>query len=62
MLHHLPISPANFIEPLRGSIQSTQLCGFHADPADQIIVATAKIHGSLLVTQDQKILNYFQRK
>ncbi len=42
-------------------IKSTQLSGFHADPADQIIVATAKVHNSLLVTQDQKILNYFQR-
>ena len=41
-------------------IQSTQLSGFHADPADQIIVATSKVHGLLLVTQDQKILNYFQ--
>lgn len=41
-------------------IQSTQLSGFHADPADQIILPTAKVHGSLLVTQDQKILNYFQ--
>ncbi|NER03803.1 MAG: type II toxin-antitoxin system VapC family toxin [Okeania sp. SIO3C4] len=41
-------------------IQSTRLSGFHADPADQIIVATAKVHNSLLVTQDQKILNYFQ--
>ena len=41
-------------------IQSTQLSGFHADPADQIIVATAQVHNLLLVTQDQKILNYFQ--
>lgn len=41
-------------------IKSTQLSWFHADPADQIIVATAQVHDSLLVTQDQKILNYLQ--
>ncbi len=43
-------------------IQSTQLSGFHADPADQMIVATAKVHDLFLVTQDQKILNYFQEQ
>ncbi|QDZ40588.1 type II toxin-antitoxin system VapC family toxin [Euhalothece natronophila Z-M001] len=37
---------------------STQLIGFHADPADQIIVATAKVNNCPLLTQDQKILNY----
>lgn len=42
-------------------IQSTRLSGFHADPADQIIVATAMISGSLLLTQDEKILNYLQK-
>jgi PIN domain nuclease of toxin-antitoxin system len=39
-------------------LQSTRLAGFHADPADQIIVATAKIYDALLLTQDRKILNY----
>lgn len=39
-------------------ITSTQLTGFHADPADQIIVATAKIYQVPLLTQDQKIINY----
>ncbi|MFM2432986.1 MAG: hypothetical protein RLZZ511_4200 [Cyanobacteriota bacterium] len=39
-------------------LQSTRLTGFHNDPADQIIVATAKVHNAFLVTQDQKILNY----
>ena len=38
--------------------QSTRLSGFHADPADQIIVATAKVYGSSLLTQDHKILSY----
>lgn len=38
---------------------STQLPGeFHKDPADQIIVATARIHGFPLLTADRKILAY----
>ena len=39
-------------------LQSTHLTGFHADPADQIIVATAKVYNSSLLTQDRKILDY----
>ncbi len=39
-------------------VESTQLVGFHADPADQIIVATARIQGCPLLTADQKILDY----
>jgi len=38
---------------------STQLPGsFHRDPADQIIVATARIHACPLVTSDQKLIRY----
>jgi len=41
------------------AIESTRLPGeFHRDPADQIIVATARVYGSSLVTSDDKILNY----
>jgi PIN domain nuclease of toxin-antitoxin system len=41
------------------AIESTQLPrGFHRDPADQIIVATARLYDCLLVTSDSKILNY----
>jgi len=41
------------------SIESTQLPGtFHKDPADQIIVATARINNCPLVTSDGKILKY----
>jgi PIN domain nuclease of toxin-antitoxin system len=41
------------------AIESTQLpAGFHRDPADQIIVATARIHSCPLLTADVKILNY----
>lgn len=41
------------------AIESTQLPGeFHRDPADQIIVATARVHGCPLVTSDSKFLKY----
>ena len=39
-------------------IQSTKLTGFHRPPADQTIVATAKIHGCPVLTADAKILAY----
>jgi PIN domain nuclease of toxin-antitoxin system len=42
-------------------LESTRLSGFHADPSDQIIVATARVSGLSLLTQDQKILNYLQK-
>ena len=31
---------------------------FHGDPADQILVATARHHGAMLVTKDQRIRRY----
>lgn len=38
---------------------STRLPGtFHRDPADQIIVATARVHDLKLATCDEKILGY----
>lgn len=43
----------------RIAVESTQLPGgFHADPADQIIVATARVYGYPLVTVDAKIIAY----
>lgn len=43
----------------RIAIESTQLPGtFHKDPADQIIVATARVLGVELLTVDEKILRY----
>lgn len=39
-------------------VDSTQLSGFHNDPFDQVIVATARINGCPLLTADGKILNY----
>ena len=48
----LPLTP-------RIAVESTQLPGtFHKDPADQIIVATARVYNCPLVTFDAKILNY----
>jgi len=39
--------------------ESTRLPGeFHKDPADQIIVATARILKCKLVTSDERILKY----
>ena len=43
----------------RVSVESTQLPGtFHRDPADQIIVATARVFDAPLITLDAKILAY----
>ncbi|MBD2203557.1 type II toxin-antitoxin system VapC family toxin [Calothrix sp. FACHB-1219] len=39
-------------------VESTKLTGFHKDPFDQVIVATARIYGCQLVTVDTKILAY----
>jgi PIN domain nuclease of toxin-antitoxin system len=41
------------------AIESTKLPGtFHRDPADQIIVATARVHNLSLLTMDRLILDY----
>jgi PIN domain nuclease of toxin-antitoxin system len=43
----------------RIALESTQLpAGFHRDPADQIIVATARVYDCPLLTADSKILVY----
>jgi len=41
-------------------VDSTKLNGFHSDPFDQMIVATAKYYNCHLLTADAKILNYPQ--
>ena len=48
----LPLTPEIAVE------STTLPRSFHKDPADQIIVATARIHDCLLVTADQEILDY----
>ena len=41
------------------AVESVSLPGvFHRDPSDQIIVATARVHGCRLVTSDAKISRY----
>lgn len=41
------------------AVESTQLpASFHKDPADQIIVATARVYDCLLVSLDRKIQSY----
>jgi PIN domain nuclease of toxin-antitoxin system len=41
------------------AVESTQLPSpFHKDPADQIIVATARVYDVLLLTIDEKIRQY----
>jgi PIN domain nuclease of toxin-antitoxin system len=34
----------------------------HNDPADRLLVATAKIYEMILVTMDERILRYSQRR
>ena len=51
-VHLLALSPKIVVE-------ANHLPGvFHRDPADRLIVATARIHGYALVTLDGKIRNY----
>ncbi|NOY70136.1 MAG: type II toxin-antitoxin system VapC family toxin [Deltaproteobacteria bacterium] len=41
------------------AVESCSLPGdFHKDPADRIIVATARVHNLSLLTKDRKILDY----
>ncbi|MCU0777698.1 MAG: type II toxin-antitoxin system VapC family toxin [Akkermansiaceae bacterium] len=43
------------------AIDATRLPGWsHKDPADQIIVATARLHGLRILTSDSKLLKYRQ--
>ena len=46
--------------PLDGKLAliATSLAGFHRDPADRFIVATALHHRALLVTADSQILSW----
>ena len=40
------------------AVESTQLKGFHQDPADQIIVATSRMLGMPVLTSDREILDF----
>jgi PIN domain nuclease of toxin-antitoxin system len=52
------------IEPLlpRVAIEGSALPeAFHRDPADRMIVATARVTGAILMTRDRRILDYAAR-
>ena len=51
-LRLLPMSPAILVESARLPD------GFRSDPADEIIIATARLHSCPLLTADQKLLEY----
>lgn len=54
-------APGTRLVPLSPEIAvaSAHLPGeFHGDPADRILVATARIHALTLVTRDERILAY----
>jgi PIN domain nuclease of toxin-antitoxin system len=56
--------PAPAIDPLsvQIAIESHALPGgFHRDPADQLIVATARVTNATLMTRDRYILDYAAR-
>lgn len=46
----LPITPA-----IASTVATLEASGFHKDPADQIIVATALVHGLRLISNDTRI-------
>jgi PIN domain nuclease of toxin-antitoxin system len=56
-LEELENHPLLTILPLTARIaaESVQLVGFHRDPADRIIVASARQHGLNLLTADHRI-------
>lgn len=57
-------APGLAIEPLLPQI-AVEACGlpeaFHRDPADRMIVATARVTGAVLMTRDRQILDYAAR-
>ena len=46
----LPVTPA-----IAERVTSLESSGFHKDPADQLIVATALVHGLRLISSDTRI-------
>jgi PIN domain nuclease of toxin-antitoxin system len=57
-------APGLSIEPLLPQIAVEGCClpeAFHRDPADRMIVATARVTGATLMTRDRRILDYAAR-
>ena len=46
----LPVTPA-----IAERVTTLEAAGFHKDPADQLIVATALVHGLRLISDDTRI-------
>ena len=46
--------------PLDGAVavRALELSGLHDDPADRFIVATALVHGAMLMTADERLLDW----
>lgn len=58
-------APGTSLVPLTPEIavESSRLQGvFHEDPADRILVATARLLGATLLTRDERILTYGKGK
>lgn len=63
-MHEVMAKPGLRLAPLTPeiAIRSSRLPGrFHADPADRMIVATARETGATLVTHDHAILRYAEQ-
>jgi PIN domain nuclease of toxin-antitoxin system len=55
------LAPGLSLEPLTPTVavESCHLpAGFRSDPADHMIVATARVLGATLMTRDRRILDY----
>ena len=55
-LNEMDISLADLSPEI--AVESTQLKGFHKDPADQIIAATSRVLGIPLLTSDRRIRDF----
>lgn len=60
-IHEALTKPGISLAPLTAeiAIESSNLPGnFHGDPADRIIVATARAWNATLLTKDQRLIDY----
>jgi PIN domain nuclease of toxin-antitoxin system len=55
-IHEMEFSLADLSPEI--AVESTQLKGFHRDPADQILVATSRVLGVPLLTSDRRIRDF----
>ncbi len=61
VVHDVASHPGISVVPLAPevAVASTRLPGeLHRDPADRMIVATARVLGAVLITADQALLDY----